>query len=112
MAGTSLRWTAEEQAGGDNLGLVVAALNIVGSALVGWLSGRGHKGSSLWAFAAIGFGGGLTTFSSYAVDTARRLDGQDLGSATGVGAGTVILALGAAVLARTWAARSVAEAHR
>lgn len=104
--GTAVRWLAEEAVATPALaldslavGLVIAGLNVAGSALVGWLAGRGHRGSSLWRLGAIGFGGGLTTFSSYVVDVARRLDQGDFTGAAGLSAANIVLTIAAAAVA-------------
>lgn len=50
-------------------------LNVIGSLLVGWLLGRRLDSNvPIWLLASIGFSGGLTTFSGFALDVAERLD--------------------------------------
>ena len=111
--GTAIRWMAEEVVtapalalGSLAIGLAIAGLNVVGSALVGWLAGRGHRGSSLWRLGVIGFGGGLTTFSAYVVDVARRLDQGDLTAAAGLSAVNIVLTIAAAAVAYSLASPS------
>lgn len=77
VSGTLLRWAAESSVTEDARSAVVLAVNIVGSALLGWLIGRGspHRAAHWW-WTGAGFCGGLTTFSSFALDVAARLDQQ------------------------------------
>ncbi len=61
--GAALRYLTAHWRGAAVGTLVV---NLVGSALLGWLVGRGISDSAL-LFAGAGFCGGLTTFSAFAV---------------------------------------------
>ena len=61
--GAALRYLTAHWRGAAVGTLVV---NLVGSALLGWLVGRGLSDSAL-LFAGAGFCGGLTTFSAFAV---------------------------------------------
>ena len=77
--GTAIRWLALEAAGAGNDSVTVFALNVVGSAVVGFLAGSGFSGTArisqtIWPLAAIGFCGGLTTFSGFALQVADNLD--------------------------------------
>ena len=66
--GAGTRWAVTRWLG-DRLGTL--SVNVVGSLLAGLLA---SSGSSLRLLLATGFCGGLTTFSSYAVQVATRLD--------------------------------------
>lgn len=79
VGGTAIRWTIETATDASAATLV---LNVLGSLLLGWLAAVAHSTPG-WFLAGVGFAGGFTTFSTFAVDVARRLDGGD--SAGGVG---------------------------
>ncbi len=72
--------------------LAVIGLNVVGSVLIGLLAGRGLQDQPSWTLGALGFCGGLTTFSTFALDTARHLNNGNVASALGLVATTVVLA--------------------
>ncbi len=76
----------------NHTALTVLALNIVGSVLIGLLAGRGLHDQPAWALGALGFCGGLTTFSTFALDTARHLDHGEVSSALALIIATVALA--------------------
>lgn len=69
------------------------AVNLLGSAILGWLVGRGIDGNP-WALWGTGFCGAFTTYSAVAVQSVNR--GGWLGPAYAVG--TVAGSLGAAWL--------------
>ena len=79
-------------------------VNVVGSLLIGLLSGllARHGGSSaeaIRAFAVVGFGGGFTTFSTFSNETFRLMENGQWGFAvvyvgTSVTAGLGAVALG------------------
>lgn len=62
-------------------------------------------------FLGVGLLGGFTTFSTYAVDTARLLEGGRPGPASAYLAGTVGAALAAVALA-AWATRALVRRRR
>ncbi len=72
--------------------LTILGLNIVGSVLIGLLAGRGLQDEPAWTLGALGFCGGLTTFSTFALDTARYLNNGNVSSALGLVIATVALA--------------------
>lgn len=95
-AGATLRWALTSAFNGSSSLLIV---NVLGSFLIGWLAGRqpGLR-RSLWLLIGTGFCGGLTSFSTFALDVARQLDnGQPL-TALQVTATTTLLAVLAAVV--------------
>ncbi len=94
LAGALLRWGIIETSD-THTSWIVLALNIVGSLLIGWLVGRGLTSPSAWALGALGFCGGLTTFSTFALDVASRLNGGQFVN----GAGLMLTTAGLAVLA-------------
>lgn len=93
--GVLVRWGVLDLMGHHGA-LTVLGLNIVGSVLIGLLAGRGLKDQPAWALGAFGFCGGLTTFSTFALDTAKYLDDGNLSRAFGLVIGTVALATVAA----------------
>ena len=95
--GSALRWGAEALSNEASQSLILVALNVLGAAFVGWLAGRGHVGPSpIWYLLSIGLAGGLTSFSSFALDVARRLDSGSLAPAAGLALATMGLAIIAA----------------
>ncbi|MFI1283313.1 CrcB family protein [Streptomyces sp. NPDC020858] len=83
-------------------------INASGSALIGVLmvliseGGRPAPHPLLRPFAGVGVLGGFTTFSTYALDVSRLLDGGGAGTAPAYAGLTVVAALGA-----VWAGASV-----
>ncbi len=103
-AGSALRWAlAEAGVGGSDRWAVLAA-NVAGSALLGWLAARASAsspvGPRLGLALGVGFCGGLTTFSAFAVDVAASLRTGD-GSVAGLySVLTVVGCLGAVAAGR------------
>lgn len=101
--GSVVRWAATALTPADGQVYTILVLNIVGSALVGWLAGAGHGPrsgqvvSDVWATGAIGFGGGVTTFATFAVQIAIRLDEGAVASGLAFTGVTAVAAVGAAV---------------
>ncbi len=93
--GAVIRWALTSIVENGNQ-LVV--LNVVGSFLIGWLAGRRPSLSrSTWLLLGTGFCGGLTSFSTFALDVARHLDNSQPTTALQATAVTVVLAVLAAV---------------
>lgn len=91
------RWGALSLAGDDRAAVTIFVLNVVGSLLLGWLIGQRERlTEDRFALVGTGLAGGLTTFSTYAVDIADRLENGHLLTATTNGVGTPLLALMAA----------------
>lgn len=84
-------------------------LNIVGSLLIGVLAGRRLEDTRAWPLLALGFAGGLTTFSTFALHVARRLNGDEIAVAVEVLVSTVLLAVVAAGVGYRFASRSLGE---
>jgi CrcB protein len=80
IPGALLRWHLEqagEQVVGGLPGLVGADFlaNMIGCLLIGMLVAQPPRRARLYLWAAIGFCGSLTTFSSWMLELARALDG-------------------------------------
>lgn len=71
------------------------AVNVVGSMLLGFFSALA-LGEQGWALLAVGFCGGLTTYSAFSVQTARL--GSWRPRALAYAAATILASIGAAVL--------------
>jgi CrcB protein len=100
IPGALLRWHLEqagEQLIGGLRGLVGADFlaNMIGCLLIGMLVAQPPRRARLYLWAAIGFCGSLTTFSSWMLELARALDGGQPGKALGV---LVLSLLGGLVL--------------
>jgi fluoride exporter len=85
-------------------------INIVGSFLIGWLSGEWSpvKDVTMRAALTIGFCGGFTTFSTFSIETVRMLHGGDTRRAATYVAASLVLSISAAALGVA-AARSFAR---
>jgi CrcB protein len=96
----SVRWPAPEGA----FPWAVFWVNVLGCALIGVLmvlvSEHGRSAHPLVRpFLGVGVLGGFTTFSTYALDFSTLLAREEVGTALGYAAGTVVGALGAVWLA-------------
>lgn len=97
MVGTGGRWLAESVTPDGQLSLTLLLLNLTGAAAIGWLAGSDRGAPhSIWYFGATGVAGGLTTFSSFALDVAQRMDRQDYAAATALATSTLALAVAGA----------------
>ena len=72
-------------------------INVVGSFLIGWLSGEWSpvKDVTIRAALTIGFCGGFTTFSTFSVEVARLIEGGAYARAATYAAASVLLSLAA-----------------
>lgn len=94
MIGSLGRWAAVNGVGADRSTVTILVLNIVGSILMGGLLARREGLTDEWfALLGAGFAGGLTTFSTYAVSVAQRLEQGALLSAAANGLSTLALTL-------------------
>jgi CrcB protein len=74
-------------------------VNVVGSAVLGWLAGSSGVSAERLALVGTGFCGALTTFSTFGADVVRLVEFRRLLGALGYVAASLVLGLGAAVLA-------------
>ena len=86
-------------------------VNVVGSLLIGLLSGLlarhgGSSAESIRAFAVVGFCGGFTTFSTFSNETFRMLENSEWLSAAVYVAVSVLAGL-AAVFVGCWLSKGV-----
>lgn len=95
--GAMIRWAVLEFVGADRSEWGAFAVNITGSFLIGVLTAyRRDLSERQILLLGTGFAGGLTTFSTFAVDVAQQLEAGAAGSAVANGAGTAAAALVAA----------------
>ena len=84
-------------------------VNVVGSALLGALTGASGVRAATAALIGTGFCGGLTTFSTFGADVLRLVDLRRLLTALAYVMATLLLGIGAAVVA--WVLVAGAVAH-
>ena len=77
------------------------AVNVVGSAVLGAITGGAGVAPEVLALVGTGFCGALTTFSTFGADVVRLAEARRLLVALGYTAATLVLGLGAAAI--TWA---------
>lgn len=87
IAGALLRYATHlwlEQSN-PKLPLATLSVNLLGSLIIGWLYGAGwlETNEKFRLFAAVGFLGSLTTFSSFTLETLRRIEAGQWGWALG-----------------------------
>lgn len=104
VAGAGLRWavlTSLVERGAFPWATLL--VNVVGCLVVGLLAGsaRGTR-----ALLGIGFAGGLTTFSTFTVETALLLEDVRPGMAVLYATASVLSGVAAVVTGRRWAGRS------
>ena len=105
IVGALARWGVLEALDRPTLALLI--VNAAGSALLGVVVVRWpHPDEPKRLALGVGFCGGLTTFASFALDVAWRLDHSDIGGATALTVGSFALAIPAHLLARRSAERS------
>ena len=104
IAGSLARWGVLEALDRPTLALLI--VNAVGSALLGVVVVRWPRVNEPKRLAlGVGLCGGLTTFSSFALDVAWRLDRSDLSGAAALTVSSFALAIPAYLLARRVAKR-------
>ncbi len=95
--GSALRWLVTDSMGPENGSASIFIVNIAGSLLLGLLAAYpARRNSNLSLLLGVGFAGGLTTFSTFAVDVAQQLDAGEVTAAAMNSLGTASLALLAA----------------
>jgi fluoride exporter len=101
LVGAPLRLWVTRIAGrrGRDPALGTLVVNVAGSALLGALSGASGVSAGVLALLGTGFCGALTTFSTFGADVVRLVDLRRLLAASVYVATTLVLGLGAAVVA-------------
>jgi fluoride exporter len=102
MAGAPLRLFAERLAASRRGAGSVAgtlAVNVAGSALLGFLLGLAEVPAWVTALVGTGFCGTLTTFSTFGAELVRLAEQGRLGRAAAYLAGTLVLGIGVAAAA-------------
>ena len=84
---------------GRDPGVGTLVVNVIGSALLGALTGASGVSAAQFALLGTGFCGALTTFSTFGADVLRLVDLRRLLVALGYVASSLLLGLGAAALA-------------
>ena len=74
--------------------------------MLGWLAAR-YRNSSIWSAVGVGFCGGLTTFSTFALDVASWLERGDVVDGIGLAALTIFGAVTAAFAGFALGSRSI-----
>jgi fluoride exporter len=97
-AGAACRWYVDKLVGPTDWPWTLLLINVVGSFLLGLVLVRGSSAGRelLRLGAGVGFCGGLTTFSSFAVAAVRLVEDGRSASAAAFVAGSIVL--GAAAL--------------
>lgn len=92
-AGAACRWLLGESLGSTDWPWMLLVVNVVGSFLLGLALVRGSSvGRELFRLGAgVGFCGGLTTFSSFAVSAVRLVEDDRSGSAVVFVAVSIVL---------------------
>jgi CrcB protein len=99
LVGAPLRLLADRIAvarRGRATGLGTLTVNVVGSAVLGFVLGLAAAPSWVVALVGTGFCGTLTTFSTFGYDVVRMVEERVAGRALGYVAATLVLGLGAA----------------
>lgn len=101
VAGAAVRWAVLEACGEVAWAWPILALNVIGSFVLGALLAEEQRNPgariALADFGAIGFCGGLTTFSTFAVEVATLLDDGQAPAAIAYGTASVVGAIAAVV---------------
>lgn len=101
LVGAPLRLWATRVAvrAGRDAAVGTVAVNLVGSALLGALTGAAQVSAATLVLVGTGFCGTLTTFSAFGADVVRLAELRRLLAALGYVTATLVLGLGAAALA-------------
>ncbi|MGY1640427.1 fluoride efflux transporter FluC [Geodermatophilus sp. SYSU D00703] len=102
LVGAPLRLLAERVAvtrRGRGSVVGTLAVNVAGSAVLGVVLGLRSVPPAVVVLVGTGFCGTLTTFSTYGNDVVRLVEERALGRALAYAGGTLLLGLGAAVVA-------------
>jgi CrcB protein len=97
--GASCRWAANELIGPQSFPWATLLVNVVGCALLAAVTWSAWS-RDLKAAAGVGFCGGLTTFSTFAVEVVRLFDDGRAGAALVYGAVSVAAGLAAFIAVR------------
>lgn len=100
VLGALVRWAIAENVTTGQFPWPTLLVNLIGCALLGLITGRGWSLRTRTAVGA-GFCGGLTTFSTFGVETALMLDDGDLGLAVVYILASVIGGIAAFALGRS-----------
>ncbi len=101
ILGSGLRWAVGETVANPTATLLV--VNTIGSFILGAVLAGPPRRSTRWL--AVGFCGGLTTFSGFALAVAERLRDNQPGPALIIGLASFLLAGGGYLLGRRWPGR-------
>lgn len=101
IVGATVRWAVTTGLPATDLPWTVLAVNVVGSLVLG-LAGPALTRPDRRALVGVGFCGGLTTFSSFALDTAVFLDEGRVAVAGANLAATLVLPAAALAAALAW----------
>jgi fluoride exporter len=107
LAGAPLRLLAARLAvrAGWHAALGTLVVNVLGSAVLGMITGLAGVPAAVVALVGTGFCGTLTTFSTFGADAVRLAEGSRLRCALAYAAASVLLGVGAAAGAWSLAAR-------
>lgn len=102
VVGAAIRWIVAEALPRDVGGFPWATLsvNITGCLLIGLAARRLVPGTAVWLALVVGMLGGLTTFSTFAVETRSLVDAGESGTALIYMASTLAIGLAATEIAR------------
>lgn len=104
--GASLRWGTARLLDTDGFPWATLVVNLLGCAVIGVLAIRLRRGTDLWYFAVTGVLGGLTTASTFAVETRELFDDGRLMAACAYVVVSVVGGLALASAGRVWAERA------
>ncbi len=111
MAGAALRWWLTDVWPGGATAWATLALNVAGSALLGWLVASRSSRDAVAKAVGAGFCGSFTTFSAFGLIVAEHVDSGRVGSGLMYAAVSFAAAISAA-LAAGWLRRRFPRALR